>query len=598
MIERANAARARFGTPGIVLLAAVLFDVLAVGLQGGGSGIRLEYLSPLSGILGFAACALWAISRPVAAAVTGALVLAASTALLGLVEGAMAFAPLIAGVSSSQTVAGFELVFFCVLHGAPPRAVGAVILLVGSGVLAVLGAHTTGSAGTDDVLVSLLYGSLVLAVAVIGAVYLRRTRAPRDEPRTADLLGKQWPLIALLSLTFFFEATVVVDREGPVAAPALLLSGLAGLAGVWATRHPVRASMLLAPVLLGSGLLLGALDLASEGGMINGIPPTQVAAGLVVTVFLVRHAKTWTATRQIGLLAVAVAAAVLAGQDGGALRPVALQAALALGSAVAVGLYFRARDSERASTVAAAVREAQTGERMALARELHDVVAHQVTGIVVQAQAAKAVADSKPEVAQVALGRIEAGGLEALAAMRRLVGSMRGQPAGEGAADEATTDFAADLRALVAEWHGVPVSVELELDHELPLEVARSVLRLVQESLTNIGKHAEGASAVRVRAASTGRELHILISDDGKGSAAAPIGGSGGYGIVGMRERVELLGGLFTAGPGSGGGWLVEAWLPIGGAEAKGSGSAEAAGSTGGARAGEAAGTVEENGET
>jgi signal transduction histidine kinase len=88
-------------------------------------------------------------------------------------------------------------------------------------------------------------------------------------------------------------------------------------------------------------------------------------------------------------------------------------------------------------------------------------------------------------------------------------------------------------------------------------------LRLVQESLTNVGKHAAGATSATVLAEVADGELHLRVSDDGKEQDRHPAGGSGGYGLIGMRERVELLHGRLFAGRGPEGGWRVEAWLPL-----------------------------------
>jgi len=240
---------------------------------------------------------------------------------------------------------------------------------------------------------------------------------------------------------------------------------------------------------------------------------------------------------------------------------------------IGTGRYFRARDEDRAKSVQAAVSQAQQAERMALARELHDVVAHHVTGIVVQAQAAQMVTESNPGAAAEALDRIASSGTEALVAMRRLVGSMRGtEPAGaSGAIEQATTDLEADLAMLIADVdravpeHGRTPHVELSvnLQREIPQEVTRSALRVVQESLTNVRKHAVDASEIRVTVTTTDRDLHVLVTDDGPSVRSQPVGGSGGYGLIGMRERIDLLGGRFRAGPGDHGGWRVQAWLPL-----------------------------------
>jgi signal transduction histidine kinase len=168
--------------------------------------------------------------------------------------------------------------------------------------------------------------------------------------------------------------------------------------------------------------------------------------------------------------------------------------------------------------------------------------------------------DKNAALAMDALGRIEEAGTEALVAMRRLVGSMRSNA---GGTEQATTDLDADLRRLAeTAHHGVPTELVLRIPPDIPQEVARSALRLVQESLTNVGKHAAAASRVWVLAEVAGGDLHIRVSDDGRTREPRPAGGSGGYGLVGMRERVELLRGRLRAGSADGG-WVVEAWLPL-----------------------------------
>jgi signal transduction histidine kinase len=102
----------------------------------------------------------------------------------------------------------------------------------------------------------------------------------------------------------------------------------------------------------------------------------------------------------------------------------------------------------------------------------------------------------------------------------------------------------------------------MRLPDSVPQEVGRSVLRLVQESLTNVHKHANSPTEVAVELTSTAETLRLRVKDDGKGGRVVPVGGSGGYGLVGMRERVQLLGGLFSAGE-VGGGWQVLAELPL-----------------------------------
>jgi signal transduction histidine kinase len=229
-----------------------------------------------------------------------------------------------------------------------------------------------------------------------------------------------------------------------------------------------------------------------------------------------------------------------------------VSAAVMLLIAVGTGLYFRARDNERASQLAASVAAAQNAERMALARELHDVVAHYVTAIVVHAQAGQL--NREVDV----LPAIAASGTEALSAMRRLVGTMRD---GTSAGPAASSSLVDDVRELVRE-SGLPVHLSVDLQDTVPQELARSVLRLVQESLTNTQKHATSVSSVDVALSSGDGVLRLFVADDGVASGV-PVGGSGGYGLVGMRERVELLGGTFSAGRREPTGWTVRAELPL-----------------------------------
>jgi signal transduction histidine kinase len=233
---------------------------------------------------------------------------------------------------------------------------------------------------------------------------------------------------------------------------------------------------------------------------------------------------------------------------------------LLMGIGVGTGLYFRARDAERRRAEEASVAAAQQAERLALARELHDVVAHYVTGIVVHSQGAEAIADENPEVARSVLPIITTSGHEALLAMRRLVGTLRGTEPTLASRDN--TELAHQIRQVVAQTGG-PVQLTVELTEPVPPELAQSVLRLVQESLTNAVKHAAGVTRIEVQVRASGNAVWMRVADDGVGQQANPAGGSGGFGLVGMRERVELLGGIFTAGRNNGRGWTVTAELPL-----------------------------------
>jgi signal transduction histidine kinase len=201
-------------------------------------------------------------------------------------------------------------------------------------------------------------------------------------------------------------------------------------------------------------------------------------------------------------------------------------------------------------------REIRNQERVALARELHDTVAHHVSAIAVQAQAGGAVVGVQPERAVEVLAAIESEASRTLAEMRSMVRVLRE----EEDVDCSPQRGAADLPGL-ASGTGTPV-VEVSLDDAVsglsgPVDAA--VYRLAQESLTNALRHARGATHVRIDVRREGGSVRLLVTDDGRG--AGP-GAELGFGLLGMTERAQLLGGSFTAGPGQDGGWVVEAVLP------------------------------------
>ncbi|SDJ12723.1 Signal transduction histidine kinase [Lentzea albidocapillata subsp. violacea] len=219
---------------------------------------------------------------------------------------------------------------------------------------------------------------------------------------------------------------------------------------------------------------------------------------------------------------------------------------------VAGGLLLRMRERSRAALAAAAEERARRDERLDMARELHDVVAHHVTGMLVQAQAALVVAAQDKDKACAMLPGIVEGGTDALGAMSAMVRTLR-----DNGAAGATTDLTADLHRL-AERSGLPVRANVELTADVRPELGRSVLRLVQEALTNARKHAFDATSVEVDVRLTSDLVLLSVVDNGTVRPSH----SGGFGLVGMRERVHELGGRFFAGP-TGEGWLVTAELPL-----------------------------------
>lgn len=444
--------------------------------------------------------------------------------------------------------------------------------------------------GGGDFEQTLAFGFLQLLLVTGTGLYLRGNwpgqRRFQGSPMQ-ELTRRQWPVMAALSILLFLEFT----KNGELSFLSnlvVLLSGLVmAVLAAFAPLRPVESAYLGAATMVLTVLVMRVLGLTgSSGNLLGPVSLAATGAGMLLVTYVVRHAEIQRAIRATGTLVVVTLFAVFMtpayrgssaffneSVSRNALTAV-FMGGLLLVISVGTGMYFRARDEERARSVSSAVESAQQAERMALARELHDVVAHHVTGIVVQAQAAQMVAEKNPKAATDALAKISESGTEALTAMRRLVASMRStEPAGASAATEqATTDLEADLRALVESAqrqpteHTRPPRVDLKVDlvdRQIPQEVARSALRVVQESLTNSEKHALGASLVQVKVWADHANLYTLITDDGSGVRGQPVGGSGGYGLVGMRERIELLGGRFHAGPGEHVGWRVEAVLPL-----------------------------------
>ncbi len=231
----------------------------------------------------------------------------------------------------------------------------------------------------------------------------------------------------------------------------------------------------------------------------------------------------------------------------------------------------RIRAEEELVLAAAEAREredrallAVADERARIARELHDVVAHHVTVMVVQAGAARRSMDSSPADAREALAAVESVGRTTLEEMRRILGVLRAGPDDETLQPQPGVDR---LPALIAQTRdaGLPVDLAVEgTPRALPPGIDLTAYRIVQEALTNTLKHAGRASAT-VRLRYEPDRFAIEVADDGRGAAALP-GDAGGHGLVGMRERVGLFGGRLEAGPRASGGYAVRAVLPLDGA--------------------------------
>jgi signal transduction histidine kinase len=200
-------------------------------------------------------------------------------------------------------------------------------------------------------------------------------------------------------------------------------------------------------------------------------------------------------------------------------------------------------------------------ERTRIARELHDVIAHALSAIVVQAGAGERVSRTRPEQAEETLRLIQQIGRQSLSEMSRLVGVLR--QGGEEIGLEPQRGLR-QLDALLQDTRNAGLPVELHIagpQRPLPPGLDLSAYRIVQEALTNARKHAGQARAV-VTLRYTVTAIVIEVTDDGAGAAAAN-GGGGGHGLIGMRERAAIFGGKLEAGPRPAGGFSVRATLPI-----------------------------------
>ncbi|GAA3455694.1 sensor histidine kinase [Dactylosporangium matsuzakiense] len=318
---------------------------------------------------------------------------------------------------------------------------------------------------------------------------------------------------------------------------------------------------------------LGWIAMAADAVVLGASPaagmarPSYLAAVVPgVLALLLALAVRWGPRRHIGpATALAAAAmALLLWTMAGELAP--LQRAIAsliwtapAAFALVVGGYPRLTAHQRSVEVERARQE----QRLHWARDLHDFVAHDISGIVAQAQAARFVAASRPEAAGPALERIEAAGLAALATMDRMVGMLH-EPVGPAVRPLPTLD---DLPGLVDRFRGAgDAEVRLVQGPDLaavPRDVAAVAYRVVVEALTNVRRHA--ATARRVDVSVTGGASGVEIRVRNDAAARAPAlrrrAGSGGRGLAGLREQVVAAGGALSAGP-DGRDWEVVAVIP------------------------------------
>lgn len=365
------------------------------------------------------------------------------------------------------------------------------------------------------------------------------------EPRPTNAPGRgpgDWVLVAVL---ICWSVVEVVLRQDLAPRPLLLLAVLAVLGPLlWRRTHPLVA------VAVSCGTLT-IVDIVRILTGSQGTLPYSIGAVLILAYALFRWGSGREAASGFGVILLWLPITNVADTTNLA-DSVAAYAfflfAAALGAAIRYRAKIRIRDID----------QAKAREREQLARELHDTVAHHVSGIAIQAQAGRAIAGSHPERAVEALAVIEDAATRTLTELRAIVGVLRASQ---------DTGFApqpgvAEVEQLATDGQTGPcVKVTLfgEFD-DLSPAVGAAIYRLAQESITNARRHARHATQVTV--AVTGDADQVRLTIDGDGTPFSPGRAPAGYGLVGMRERASLLGGTFHAGPAAERGWRVEAVLP------------------------------------
>lgn len=371
-----------------------------------------------------------------------------------------------------------------------------------------------------------------------------------------------WLVVASLLLLAWFEIWVEPIFQSGMPGPRVPLTLLAALT--------------LAPLLARRAFPLAVLTVVCLGSLAVGVVGDSdqssfvLLLGLLIGTYSVAaHATPRRAV--VGASVVVASAVVLNSVTFEQQTPIdTVVPVVFLGAAWVVGREVhrqrhRAREMAEhhaliARTHGLEVHAAVTAERTRIARELHDVVAHAISVMGIQASAARRTLAPEQEAQRAALLDVERLGREALGEMHRLLGVLRADQDGEGV--HPLPDLT-QLPALVADARTAGLTVDVDEDpaglHLLPTGVQLTAYRLVQEALTNVRRHAPG-SAVRITLARSTAGLEIAVADDGVGVASEPDMGNG---LIGMRERVAMHAGTLYAGPGEEGGFLVHACLPV-----------------------------------
>jgi signal transduction histidine kinase len=409
----------------------------------------------------------------------------------------------------------------------------------------------------------LLDAALVLVLAALSVPGLSGDRyGDMPSEKLVVIFGGAEGLRTAMTVWWLLAALLVVGLMIRRRQPLLALI----LAAIGAAGHQLDPRFALEPLDFAVPIVLYTV---ASRARTRWVAATAASATLVGTYLVTLAAITgvWT---PVGKASATAADAALVSTLTTAARA-STQALLVLVLAYAIGDGVRSRRAHLRAVeqrTAELQREqlqreslAAAAERARLARELHDVVAHSVSVMVVQAQGAAAALHSRPGRADAAVQQVIGTGRAALAEMRRLLGAARDDPV-EGP-DLAPQPGVAAVPGLIDQIRASGIPVRLHIEGQtapLPAAIDLSVYRIVQEALTNTVRHAGAGAQATVRLTFTGDHLEIEVTDDGIGAAAEP---TGGYGLHGLAERMALLGGVLTVGPVDPRGFRVHARIPL-----------------------------------
>lgn len=368
------------------------------------------------------------------------------------------------------------------------------------------------------------------------------------EPRPLPAPVRTWLDWVLVGVLVSWSVVEVVLRDDSAWRPVVLIASVVVAASLlWRRTDPLAATV----------AAFGTLTVVDVARIFAPDETTLLfsVAGVLLLPYSVFR---WGAGREaviglgpilVWLVVTHIADPVGAGEVAAAFGFFLFSAALG----ASMRYYARARNRE--------IEQARLRERIDIARELHDTVGHHVSAIAIQAQAGRVLAASQPERALATLETIEAAASRALEEMRAMLGLMREGSELVRSPQHGVRDIH-DLAQHDGTWPRVDVEFSGRLD-TLPPSVGAALYRVATEAVNNAARHARNATRVVVLVADEGKQVRLTVHDDGESPMTQR---SQGYGLVGMTERVTLLGGTFHAGPDPDGGWMVDAVLPKGAA--------------------------------